>query len=69
MKSEKQPSPVPALNFPAFTSPQVRRRAKIPWEVVTFQTEPQRLHYMKHFYSPERRLRNKNPARFRMEHQ
>lgn len=67
MKSEKQPPPEPGLNFPVFTSRQEPRSEKIPWEVVTFQTEPQRAHYMKHFDSPEKRLRNKNPARFRLE--
>ena len=67
MKSEKQPSPAPELNFPVFTSRQAPLSAKIPWEVVTFQTELQRAHYMKHFDSPEKRLRNKNPARFRLE--
>lgn len=55
------------MNFPVFTSRQEPRSEKIPWEVVTFQTEPQRAHYMKHFDSPEKRLRNKNPARFRLE--
>ena len=30
------------------------------------QTEPQRRFYMKHFDSPEKRLRDKNPTPFRM---
>jgi hypothetical protein len=36
------------------------------WEAVTDETEPQRQHYMKHFDSPEKRLRDKNPAKFRL---
>ncbi len=39
---------------------------KMTWEQVTAQTEPQRQYYMKHFDSPEKRLRNKNPEPFRM---
>lgn len=55
------------LNLQVFEIPQKPHPAgKMTWEDVMAETEPQRAFYMKHFDSPEKRLRNKNPAPFRM---
>jgi hypothetical protein len=55
------------LNLPVFAGPQRDHFGwKMTWEQVTAETEPQRQYYMEHFDSPEKRLRNKNPAPFRM---
>lgn len=67
MKPDDENLNTTILNLPVFDIPQLNRwPAKISWETVMFETEPQREFYMKHFDSPERRLRNKNPAPFRM---
>lgn len=67
MKTEKENLATAVLNLPVFESPKREYwPRKMAWEEVVFQTEPQREFYMKHFDSPERRLRNKNPAPFRM---
>jgi len=68
MNPEKEdPLPTTALRLPAFESPKRDHLpVKMTWEEVMDQTEPQREFYMKHFDSPEKRLRNKNPAPFRM---
>ena len=67
MNPEKINSAPLILNLPVFDIPQRDRSAlKMTWEQVMDETEPQRQYYMKHFYSPERRLRNMNPAPFRM---
>ena len=55
------------LNLPVFESPQrAHWPTQLTWEEVTFQTEPQRAYYLEHFDSPEKRLRDKNPAPFVM---
>jgi hypothetical protein len=67
MSTDKDPLDTTILNLPVFEVPQVERwPAKISWETVTAETEAQRRFYMEHYDSPERRLRNKNPAPFRM---
>jgi hypothetical protein len=69
MDPEKDQNPLATtvLNLPGLDG--LRRNdaaAKMTWEEVMAQTEPQREFYMKHFDSPEKRLRNKNPEPFRM---
>lgn len=60
-------SDLPQLNFPVFDKPQVEWRPKeVNWEKVMDETEPFRRYYIKHFDSPEKRLRDKNPLRFVM---
>jgi len=54
------------LNLPAFDIPQRREWPRMTWEQVMDETESRRQHFMKHFDSPERRLRNKNAEPFRM---
>jgi hypothetical protein len=67
MNPEKDPLATTVLNLPVFDSPRRDcRPGKMTWEAVMDQSEPQRQFYMKHFHSPEKRLRNKNPAPFRM---
>ena len=67
MKPNKDNLATTVLNLPVFDIPQRDRGpGKMSWEAVTDETEPQRQFYMTHFDSPERRLRNKNPAPFRM---
>jgi len=69
MKPDKETLETTILNLPVFEVPQRDHwPAKIPWETVIFETGPQREFYMSHFDSPEKRLRNKNPAPFRMIH-
>lgn len=64
---EDTPPSAPELRFPVFeTQPLPHWPSKMSWEAVTDETEPQRQHYMKHFDSPEKRLRDKNPAKFRL---
>jgi hypothetical protein len=69
MNPEKENRPATTdLNLPVFDMP--RRdllSLKMSWEVVINHTEPMREFYMKRYDSPERRLRNKNPAPFRMD--
>ena len=67
MNPEKDPLATTVLNLPVFDSPRRDPLAlKMTWDEVMDQTEPQREFYMKHFDSPEKRLRNKNLAPFRM---
>ncbi len=67
MKPERETRDTTILNLQVFKVPQADPwPAKIPWEIVVFQTEPQRKFYMEHYDSPEKRLRNKNPAPFRL---
>jgi sigma-B regulation protein RsbU (phosphoserine phosphatase) len=66
-KAEKDPLATTVLNLPVFDTPQREHLSgKMTWEQVMDQTEPQRTFYIKHFDSPEKRLRDKNPAPFRM---
>jgi hypothetical protein len=69
MKPKKKPDPLATtvLNLPVLDGMRRDHFAwKMTWEQVTAETEPMRQYYMKHFDSPEKRLRNKNPAPFRM---
>ncbi len=67
MNPERDPLATTVLNLPVFESRQRERPpGKMTWEEVMDQTEPQRRFYMEHYDSPEKRLRNKNPAPFRM---
>jgi hypothetical protein len=67
MNPEQDPLETTVLNLPVFESPgRDHTLGKMTWEEVMDQTEPQREFYMKHFDSPEKRLRNKNPVPFRM---
>jgi hypothetical protein len=55
------------LNLPVFTEPQREHPSStMTWSEAVRYFEPLRLYYMKHFYSPEQRLRDKNPKRFVM---
>jgi hypothetical protein len=55
----------PHLKFPVFDIPQKEWRPKtISWEAVIDETEWSREYYLKHFDSPEKRLRSKNPKPF-----
>lgn len=67
MNPEENPLPATALNLPVFDIPQLPHLSPgMTWEEVMDQTEPQRQFYMKHFDSPEKRLRDKNPKPFRL---
>lgn len=55
------------LRLPVFDEQPRPHTIKMSWEAVTRETEAQRRHYMKHFDSPEKRFRSKNPARFRLD--
>jgi hypothetical protein len=54
--------------FPEFTEP-MREHApvKMSWEQAWRYFAPVRDYYMRHYDSPERRLADKNPERFRMD--
>ncbi|CAN5205948.1 hypothetical protein BH20VER2_BH20VER2_12780 [soil metagenome] len=55
------------LNLPVFTEPQREHApSTMTWAEAVRHFEPLRMYYMKHFYSPEQRLRDKNPKPFRM---
>jgi len=69
MNPEHVPDPLstPMLNLPTFDIPERDPLSwKMTWEEVTEETEEQRQFYMKHYDSPERRLRDKNPKPFRL---
>ena len=67
MKPEEDPLATTVLNLPVFDTPQREHwPRKMCWEAVMDETEPQRRFYMKHFDSPEKRLRSKNPEPFKM---
>jgi hypothetical protein len=57
---------VAELNFPEFSEAQREHRCIWSWETVMRETRPFREHYMQHFDSPEKRLRDKNPEPFRL---
>lgn len=70
-ESETSPSDKPRLaldlNLPVFTVPQKEHwPSKAPWAEAVRAMAPFRDYYMRHFDSPEQRLRDKNPARFRL---
>jgi hypothetical protein len=53
------------LKLPVFDQPQIEHwPAKMSWAAAMRHLAPSREHYMRHFDSPEKRLREKNPARF-----
>ncbi len=53
------------MNFPVFDVPQVEHWPQfIPLERVIAEMAPQWEHCMKHYDSPEKRLRTKNPKPF-----
>jgi len=55
------------LNFPVFTEPMREHwPMRITWTEAMRLLAPTRDHYMRNFDSPEQRLRDKNPARFRL---
>lgn len=56
------------FDLPVFKEPQKEWRPKqVIWEMVMDETEPLRQYYLKHFDTPEKRLRGKNPIPFRMD--
>jgi len=66
MKSD--PPDSEPFNLPVFAVPQLGWRPRVvSWEAVIEETEPLRAYYLEHFDSPEKRLRDKNPAPFRMD--
>jgi len=68
MKSDNETLATTVLNLPDFDTPQRNRwPLKMSWDAVMFQTKPQRDFYRQHFDSPDKRLRNKNTAPFRMD--
>ncbi len=67
MNPENDPLPPSGLRLPVFkTKPISHWPRKMSWEAVMRETEAFRQFYLKHYDSPERRLRNKNPKPFRM---
>jgi len=55
------------LNLPVFTARQVEHwPSEMSWAEAMRQFAPTRERYMREFDSPEKRLREKNPARFRL---
>ncbi len=55
------------LNLPAFETPQVEHwPSKMSWSDAMRLFAPARARYMREFDSPERRVRDKNPERFRL---
>jgi hypothetical protein len=67
MNPDSDPLGIANLNLPVFDVPQKEHWPMfIPLERVMAETEPQRAFYMKHYDSPEKRLRTKNPAPFIM---
>lgn len=67
MNPENDPPATAALNLPVFEVPQQPHLLPgMTWNEVTDHTEPRRQFYMKHFDSPEKRLRDKNPKPFRL---
>jgi hypothetical protein len=53
------------LRLPVFDQPLVEPwPMKMSWEEATRSFAPLRDHYVQHFDSPEKRLRDKNPQRF-----
>ena len=56
------------LNFPVFTEPMREHPpSKMTWEETIRYFAPLRDYYMRHFDSPEQRLRDKNPIPFRLD--
>jgi hypothetical protein len=56
------------LNLPVFTVPQREHwPLRISWTQAMRLLAPTRDHYMRHFDSPEERLREKNPNPFRLD--
>ena len=56
------------FDLPDFDVPQKEHwPAAISWEQAMQEFDSMRRHYMEHFDSPEKRLRDKNPVTFRME--
>lgn len=56
------------FELPVFDVPQVERLySHFSWEDVMRETELTRQYHRSHFDSPEKRLRDKNPAPFRMD--
>jgi hypothetical protein len=64
-----QSSSIADFDLPVFDKPQAEwwERPRVAWEDVMRQTAPFRDYYMRHHDSPERRLRDKNPAPFRLD--
>jgi hypothetical protein len=62
-------SSIADFELPVFEERQVEwwERPRVAWEDVIRQTAFFRDYYMRHFDSPERRLRDKNPAPFRLD--
>jgi len=55
------------FNLPVFTERMKEHwPIDISWAEAVRQMAPMRDYYMKHFYCPEQRLRDKNPKRFVM---
>ena len=55
------------LRLPVFDQPQIESwPLDMSWEEAMRNFEPWREYYMLHFDSPEKRLRDKNPERFRL---
>lgn len=63
-------TPAPSLDLPVlpiFTEPMREHSpARMSWSETARWFAPFREHYMQHFDSPERRLADKNPKRFRL---
>lgn len=55
------------LNLPEFDAPQVEHwPSKMSWSEAMRSFAPARARYMREFDSPQQRLRDKNPERFRL---
>jgi hypothetical protein len=53
------------IELPVFDAPQIEPwPVKMSWKQAMRHLAPGREHYMRHFDSPEKRLADKNPARF-----
>ena len=55
------------LNLPEFEVPQAEHwPSQMSWSAAMRIFAPARVHYMREFDSPEQRMRDKNPAPFRL---
>ena len=65
--SETLPKSAADLNLPVFSEPQREHwPSTMSWADAMRVFAPMRENYMRHFDSPEARLREKNPKRFRL---
>ena len=68
MKTDARKRVFEPFDLPVFEKPQIEWwPSKMTWDDAMRAFDPQRKEYMRTHYSPEDRLRDKNPEPFRME--